>query len=273
MLRCKSKIFLSLITVAILSACAGSGTVVKSDGTTDEPRWHKWDKTWFNKSKGTFPDLSSLREVRSGLTKDQLYYLIGRPQYSEAWRSHDWNYLFHFHTPGRGTNDVTTCQFKVLFDKDMFARSFYWKAVDPVDATCPPDSGKQVLHHTLQTDVLFSFDKYGKMDIQGQGKLELQEFANKVRQIDKITAIYVTGHTDYLGDDAYNERLALQRAETVRQYLTDLGLPAALILADGRGEREPVVQCYANVPNLKQCLQPNRRVEIRVNSESMVNKM
>lgn len=46
----------------------------------------------------------------------------------------EWDYLFHFHTPGvgidpentSGVEGVTTCQYKVIFDKDKFARSFYW---------------------------------------------------------------------------------------------------------------------------------------------------
>ena len=50
----------------------------------------------------------------------------------------EWDYLFHFNTPGVGTEGVTTCQYKVLFDSQRYARSFHWHAVDPVNAACPP---------------------------------------------------------------------------------------------------------------------------------------
>lgn len=71
------------------------------------PVWPKWDWVTLNNTKGTFPDLQSLSQVRTGMTKDQLYYLLGRPHYNDGWRPVEWNYLFHFHTPGQGTDDVT----------------------------------------------------------------------------------------------------------------------------------------------------------------------
>ena len=62
----------------------------------------------------------------------------------------EWDYLFHFHTPGveadpankSGVDGITTCQYKVVFDKHKFARSFYWNPVFPEDAACPPPAPK-----------------------------------------------------------------------------------------------------------------------------------
>ena len=101
------KIVALIATVVTLTGCAG--TAVTEKGTTEQPVWPKWDSVTFNNTKGTFPDLHSLSQVRTGMTKDQLYYLLGRPQYHDGWRPVEWNYLFHFHTPGQGTDDVTTC--------------------------------------------------------------------------------------------------------------------------------------------------------------------
>ena len=143
----------------------------------DQPVWPKWDRVTFNKTRGTFSDLGSLKQVRAGLTKDDLYYLIGRPHYGEMWRPREWNYLFHFHTPGQGTNGVTTCQFKVLFDKNMFSNETYWHAVDPENATCPPQqpapaAPAQQQHHryTLSSDVLIAFDRGSEQDLQLRGR-------------------------------------------------------------------------------------------------------
>lgn len=127
-----------LAAVTSLLAGCGTSTVIKDDGTTDEPKWLQWDKVRFDNTMGTFPNLEGLSQMRPGMTKDQVYELIGRPQYYANWRSREWNYLFHFHTPGVGTNGITTCQYKVLYDKDLFTGSFHWNPVDPVDAVCPP---------------------------------------------------------------------------------------------------------------------------------------
>ena len=200
-------------------------------------------------------------------------YLIGRPHYGEMWRPREWNYLFHFHTPGQGTNGVTTCQFKVLFDKNMFSNETYWHAVDPENATCPPQqpapaAPAQQQHHryTLSSDVLFAFDRGSEQDLQLRGREELNELAAQLRNFEQLNGITVIGHTDYLGSDAYNQRLSQQRAETVRRYLAAQGLPADKIRAVGMGESQPVKQCdnHGGRNQLIACLQPNRRVEIQV---------
>lgn len=128
----------TLVLAACGSAGTSAGTQVKSDGTSDELRWPSPTLTTFNKDRGTFPNLENLGKIRSGMSKDQLYDLIGRPQFNEGFRVREWDYLFHFNTPGQGTEGVTTCQYKVLFDSKKYARSFHWRAVDPVDAVCPP---------------------------------------------------------------------------------------------------------------------------------------
>lgn len=130
---------LALTTMVALGAC---GTSTHRDGTAETLRWPDPVKTTFNKDRGTFPNFESLQQIRSGMSKDQLYYLIGRPHFDEGFRVREWNYLFHFNTPGQGTEGVTTCQYKILFDKQKFARSFHWRAVDPVDAACPPQPPK-----------------------------------------------------------------------------------------------------------------------------------
>lgn len=85
--------------------------------------------------------------MKPGLSKDDIYKILGRPHYDEGmFGVREWNYLFHFRTPGvpanpdigSGVEGITTCQYKVLFDKHKYARSFHWKAVFPEDAVCPP---------------------------------------------------------------------------------------------------------------------------------------
>lgn len=132
----------SLAAMMMLAACATKSNV-RADGTTDKPVFPKPFSVTFNNDRGTFPTQDELDNVKAGMTKDELYKLLGRPHYDEGmFNVREWDYLFHFHTPGQGTNDVTTCQFKVLYDNDKIARSFYWRAVDPENAACPPAVAK-----------------------------------------------------------------------------------------------------------------------------------
>jgi outer membrane protein OmpA-like peptidoglycan-associated protein len=79
-------------------------------------------------------------------------------------------------------------------------------------------------------------------------------------------SVSVVGHTDRLGPEAYNDTLALARANTVRDRLMKEGIAPTSIRASGAGERQPVVSCPGSVatPELVRCLQPNRRVDIDV---------
>jgi OOP family OmpA-OmpF porin len=68
---------------------------------------------------------------------------------------------------------------------------------------------------------------------------------------------------------AHNMRLSMRRAETVKAHLVNLGIPAAKIVATGKGETNPVTkpgECRGDKPTreLIACLQPDRRVEVEV---------
>ena len=109
----------ALVATLALAGC-GSMSQVDQDGRTDEPIFPKATDVTFQ--TGSYPNLDDLARVRSGMTRDQLYALLGRPHFSEGFRVREWDYLFHFKTQ-EGT---TACQFKVLFDKDRIARTFHW---------------------------------------------------------------------------------------------------------------------------------------------------
>ncbi|MBS1142754.1 MAG: OmpA/MotB [Proteobacteria bacterium] len=71
--------------------------------------------------------------------------------------------------------------------------------------------------------------------------------------------VRVIGHTDRVGSVETNDRLSLQRAESVRDLLVESGVPANKLEAVGRGERDPLVPTADEVDEPK-----NRRVEISV---------
>ena len=268
----KNLLMMCLFAGAV-SGCS-TGTLITKEGTTENPKWHKADNVVLNKNLGTFPNLQSLSQVRQGMTKDQLYELIGRPQYDDGWRPREWNYLFHFTTPGQGENDITTCQYKVLFDQKMFASSFYWNPIHPKDAVCPPSSKPieepkekiSVKRYTLGTDALFLFDKRDLQNLNPKGKNDLDNLLLELKKFKEINSIQILGYTDFLGSQEYNQKLSTDRAELIKEYFTHHGVNDRLISAIGKGPENPIVQCSNKLERaeLIACLAPNRRVVIEV---------
>jgi outer membrane protein OmpA-like peptidoglycan-associated protein len=121
---------------------------------------------------------------------------------------------------------------------------------------------------SLSADVLFKFDRYRERDMLPAGRAKLDDVADKINNyiVDTIDHIDLTGHTDRLGSDAYNQRLSERRAKTVKGYLVKKGVDGSKIATKGRGERAPVVQCKGNKATKKliRCLQPNRRVDVEI---------
>jgi OmpA-OmpF porin, OOP family len=115
---------------------------------------------------------------------------------------------------------------------------------------------------TVGAEKLFGFDK---ANLKAEGKAALDEAAAKIKANPEIKAVIVTGHTDRIGSDAYNQKLSERRANQVKDYLAGQGVDSSMIEAVGKGESEPVVQCDGSkaTKKLVQCLQPNRRVTIQ----------
>ena len=88
--------------------------------------------------------------------------------------------------------------------------------------------------------------------------------AAKIKANADIELVMVTGHTDRLGSDAYNQKLSERRANQVKAYFVSQGVDAGRLQAVGKGESEPVVACEGvkGSKKLIECLQPNRRVVI-----------
>jgi outer membrane protein OmpA-like peptidoglycan-associated protein len=52
--------------------------------------------------------------------------------------------------------------------------------------------------------------------------------------------IEIGGHTDNTGDAAANVALSQQRADAVRTYLIQQGVPEAMLVAKGYGDARPI---------------------------------
>lgn len=210
---------------------------------------------------GTFPNRDNLRAIGAGVTKPQLYDLLGRPHFREGLRAREWDYLFHFRT----AQGVTTCQYKVVFDRDYTGRSFHWSpaacaALLDVSAAAPAAATSRF---ELSGDALFAFDRHTVEDLLPGGREQIAAIAAELNGSD-VASVQVIGHTDLLGSDAYNRTLSQQRALSVRRLLIEQGIAPAMVTALGAGMSQPLKTCDTALPLPARiaCEQPNRRVEV-----------
>lgn len=101
--------------------------------------------------------------------------------------------------------------------------------------------------------VFFDFDKHS---VGAGGQNVLDAVAEEVKSR-SLNVVKVVGHTDSSGPNSYNNRLAMKRANAVRDGLIERGVDPALISVESRGEDELLVQTADNVRE-----PANRRAQI-----------
>ena len=273
-LRRFSAVAAGAAAMLVLQACSTYVSKgITDDGRATEVVFPNIDNDAWLK-EGTFPNLDNLRAVAPGVTKDQLYDLLGRPHFSEGLAGpREWDYIFHFRKPGGG---VTTCQYKAIFDKDYKAQTFHWLPAGCGDVLAAPPArmaerpaaagAAAPRRTTLGADGLFRFDGGSVADLLPEGRRKLDALAGDIKSsLQSVDTVSVIGHTDRLGTSTYNHALSLARANAVRDYLVQAGVAAQAIQVQGKGESEPKVQCaQSGRVALIACLAPNRRVEVEV---------
>lgn len=122
---------------------------------------------------------------------------------------------------------------------------------------------------SLQAEVLFGFDKDNLKD-EGKKILDV-EVVEKMKAHPEVELVLITGHTDRIGDDKYNQRLSERRAAQVKKYIASQGVAENRLHAVGKGEKEPVAECKGvRGKKLIECLQPNRRVVVEIEVQRVV---
>ncbi|HYG05020.1 MAG TPA: OmpA family protein [Stenotrophomonas sp.] len=258
--------WLVLPTLGLLTSCSSYSEV--RDGSTEQPVWPQADDARPVEPSTLRPDLDKLRKVQAGMTKTEVYQLIGHPQYREGMAGvHEWDFAFRL-PDGRGGE--STCQYKILYDDAMLAKSFYWQPQSCADLVNPPPPQAveppptvQVRTLDLSTDTLFEFDS-ARLRPEGARALD-ERVVSALTGAQKLQGIRLTGYADRLGPDSYNLQLSQRRADAVKAYLVSSGVPANSVQAEGRGEAEPMVSCQDRARSaLIACLAPNRRVHVEI---------
>lgn len=252
-----SRLLLSTTAAVVLTACGNLSNITEEGqpaGDTPEQAianlvWPKIDESRFNHDGsqfGSWPNWDNVRMVERGMNKDQIANLLGRPHFSEGlYGVREWDYAFNYRE--NGVHKI--CQYKVLFDKNMNAQSFFWY----------PNGCNGNSSFNLSGDFLFDFDKD---TLTEQGKKVVDNVAEQLKA-SEAKEVSVAGYTDRLGTSAYNLDLSQRRANRVKTRLIEQGVTAR-IDAKGYGEANQVKACNGvRGQALKDCLHPNRRVEIK----------
>jgi len=264
----RKTIHITRLLPAILAAAVAMaiGGAMPSHAQTAEAGPNFPDPARATMPEGVFVNVENLRKLAPGMTKHQLYDLLGAPHFSEGvFGVHRWNYIFAFRETDGG---VIKCQFQVQFDKNHLARAFYWKPdscknllAPPAPPPSPTPVATPMMALTLSSDAMFGFDS---ATLTPDGKANLDQLLSRVQEASHIQDITITGYTDRIGSERYNLALSQRRAEAVRDYLAAHGVSPAAMQVAGRGDADPLVQCDDRQrTRLIACLAPNRRVELK----------
>ena len=108
--------FLAALVCSIgLAACAGptdTSFPARDSATTPD---------------GTFPNVDDLRTIDAGMTKQQVYRLIGPPHFHESvFHVRVWNYLFHFRAE-TSEHEAVSCEYQIQFDDHARVSRTRWQ--------------------------------------------------------------------------------------------------------------------------------------------------
>ncbi|AGI24576.1 SmpA/OmlA domain-containing protein [Pseudomonas sp. ATCC 13867] len=257
------RLALATFSMLAIAACTSTISDVDKKGRTSSPVFPVMvDAT---RPDGSYVNLENLGKIANGMTKAQLRELIGPPQFSEGmFGVREWDYILKFRQPNGAPDKV--CQYKVLFDDDMIARSFYFLPQDCMQANSEANhevapAADKVEQVTLSADATFAF---GSTELLPRGRAALSELAKHLESRE-VASINIVGHTDRIGSSSRNMELSRKRAAAVRTYLIGQDIPADIISFDGHGAAEPLVECPgARSAAVVDCLAPNRRATVTI---------
>ena len=216
-------------------------------------------KTTFIAQSLTAIGLLAMSAVAQAQTTDRVYVIDQRGEVARSgtglcWRTGFW-------TPAAAATDPAGCS----CDKDLLPK----EKCEPAAAT-PAAAAPAAKAITIASKELFDYNK-AVLTPAGKAAIDREVFG-KLKDAGPVKSVLVTGHTDRLGSQQYNQKLSEKRAEVVKGYLVSKGMAANKIETLGADKTQPatgVPKCEDSLPKkqLVECLAPHRRVTIDVTAE------
>lgn len=153
----------------------------------------------------------------------------------------------------------------VLIGKKMDKQKAELEKIEGAKVESVTDSNNlQAIKVTFDSGILFAV---GKADLNAESKTALINFATSLKNTPE-TDVAIYGHTDNAGSREFNEKLSVQRAQSVIDFLVKNGISSKRISGTGLAFDQPVAD-NATAEGRKQ----NRRVEVFITAnEKMIEK-
>jgi outer membrane protein OmpA-like peptidoglycan-associated protein len=118
---------------------------------------------------------------------------------------------------------------------------------------------KRLIYEVVLNEAQGNF-AFGKVEMPDAARGEIDKLVDQLKNSSNNAYIEIEGHTDSVGGETYNERLGLERAQSVRQYLYENHqVPLHRMNVISFGEGKPIAP-----NNTRAGRAQNRRVVIRV---------
>ncbi|AXE28954.1 hypothetical protein DK842_02935 [Chromobacterium phragmitis] len=201
--------------------------------------------------------------AKPGYAVDQATDSVTRNSYGECWRTSSFD---------KAKDGLVECG-----DRE---------AAKPVAEAPKPTMVSMKEKVTLSAKVLFDFNK---STLRADAKNELDPLVAKLKAHagkGYLNGVEIDGYTDFMGSDKLNNALSQHRADAVKAYFVNAGVPAEKVAAVGKGKAEAKMteECKAKFPKyaknkkqnaeIKACIESDRRVEVTIDAvkESVVEK-
>jgi len=174
---------------------------------------------------------------------------------------------------GTAISDPNTGEYKIVLPYGMMYSYFasyegFYSVSENIDLTLYSEYKeieKNLYLTPVESGVTFRlnniFFDYKKFDLRQESFYELNRLLSFLSHNPKIK-IEISGHTDNIGGDEYNNKLSNDRASSVLSYLITGGIDKNRLVSIGYGRSKPV-----STNDTDEGRQLNRRVEVKILSD------